>query len=341
MKRYYTYILAMLGIALLIISLSACNKISDSPTMNHISPSPTPIINPPVPDNDKKNALKYSNNKRSDSAPSNESSTGFELTVRDVTIYIGEDKDSVIKKLGPPSRIDETEYDFNYYVYNNDYCRLVFVAIADDKVVGLYTDSLGFSYNGICYGSGIDDVNKSLGSSFSLNSVLTKEYEDYTINVLVDKLVSHKVVGIYILAKSVKPDKYTETVKKNIELMVYDLTNSIRARNQEQVLSWSSSAALSARKHSLDMAENNYFNHNTPLGRKPSDRMRAEGIYYSTCGENIIAGYGTAILSSHAWFNSSGHRNNMLNPKFRYLGIGFTYRAESTYQTYITQDYYR
>ena len=52
--------------------------------------------------------------------------------------------------------------------------------------------------------------------------------------------------------------EYTSEVIRDVELMVYDLTNSIRRRNNIPLLSWSSSVAKASRKHSIDMAENRF-----------------------------------------------------------------------------------
>jgi uncharacterized protein YkwD len=266
---------------------------------------------------------------------------GEELNIRGVSISLGESIDSVLNKLGDPGRIVDTEYNFEYYIYNNDYSRLLFVAITDNKVVGFYTDSLDFNYKGISTGADLDTVNSALDKTFTLSEVLKHTKDGYTIKVLMDKLGTKAVTGIYVLSDSVEVDEYTDSVMRNIELMVYDLTNSVRVRNQSSVLSWSSSAALASRKHSVDMATNDFFDHINQKGEKPGSRIRAEGISYQTSGENIIAGYGSAILSNHGWFNSSGHRSNMLNTDFRYLGAGFTYDSDSTYKTYITQNFYR
>jgi uncharacterized protein YkwD len=263
------------------------------------------------------------------------------LSVRDTVISLGESEGSLIDKLGKPGRIDATEYDFNYYVYDNDYSRLLYVAVREGRVVGYYSDSLDFDYRGISSGSDIKTVRKALNSDFPMSDVITADNQDYTVHILLDQLITHKVTGIYVLDNSVKIDEYTEEVMKNIAHMVYDLTNSIRVRNDRSILSWSSSAALASRKHCFNMAENNFFSHSNPERQNAGDRLRAEGIYYQTHAENIIAGYGTAILSTHRWFNSTVQRDNMLSKKFRCLGVGFAYLPDSTYQTYITQNFYR
>jgi len=263
------------------------------------------------------------------------------LGVRGTSISLNEGIDLVISKLGSPNRIIDTENDFDYYIYNNDYSRLLFVAVKDGFVVGYYTDSIDLNFKGIRSGAGIHKVEKALGTTFSMAEVLTQTNDYYTVKILMDKLVTQTVTGIYLFANSIKQEDFSDSVMRDIELIVYDLTNSVRVRNNESILSWSSSAALSARKHSLNMSMNDFFDHLDPEGRSPGDRLKAEGISYRYSGENIIGGYGSAILSNHGWFNSSCHRKNMLNSNFRYLGVGFTYDPESTYNTYITQNFYR
>lgn len=267
--------------------------------------------------------------------------TETSLNVRGTVISLGDSEDSIIDKLGVPSRIDDTEYDFNYYIYDNDYSRLLFVAVRDGKVVGFYSDSLDFSYMGITSGSDISTVRKALNGNFPMSAVITADHETYTVDVLLDNLDTQKVTGINILDNSVKIDEYTEEAMKANELMVFDLTNSIRVRHQLPALSWSTSAAIAARKHSSNMANNKFFSHIDPERQNAGDRIRAEGVYYKTHAENIIGGYGTAILSTHAWFNSSAQRKNILSEKFRYLGVGFAYVSDSPYQSYFTQNFYR
>lgn len=291
-----------------------------TPPVSEITVSPTPAAKEPTP------------------LPKNAS---VKLNVRGQDIYLEESSESLLNKLGSPSRIDQTEYNYEYYIYNNNYKKLLFVAISNNKVVGFYTDSLDFKFKGIASGSDMTTVKKVLGKELELQEILTHQTDTYTLMLFMDTIGTKKVTGISVLNKTKGKASYSDEVRRNIELMVYDLTNSIRVRNGLDVLSWSSSAALAARKHSKDMAENNYFDHINLKGQTPGERLKAEGIYYSSCGENIIAGYGNAFVSTHGWFNSSGHRNNMLNPDFHSLGVGFTYQAKSTYKTYITQTFYR
>jgi uncharacterized protein YkwD len=94
-----------------------------------------------------------------------------------------------------------------------------------------------------------------------------------------------------------------------------------------------------ARKHSKDMATNNYFSHTNLAGKSPFDRMRAEGYKGGTMGENIAAGNSTAAATVTQWMNSDGHCANIMNKTYTQLGVGYWYNASSTYRHYWTQNF--
>ena len=94
-----------------------------------------------------------------------------------------------------------------------------------------------------------------------------------------------------------------------------------------------------ARAHSADMATKGYFDHTSPDGRSPFDRMRAAGYRGNLMGENIAAGQRTAAAVETAWMNSPGHRANILNCGYKVIGIGVATRSSSPYGIYWTQDF--
>jgi uncharacterized protein YkwD len=94
-----------------------------------------------------------------------------------------------------------------------------------------------------------------------------------------------------------------------------------------------------ARKHSKDMATNNFFAHNNLAGKTPFDRMKAEGYKGTTMGENIAAGNGTVAATMDQWMKSDGHCANIMNKSYTQLGVGYWYNATSTYRHYWTQNF--
>lgn len=54
-------------------------------------------------------------------------------------------------------------------------------------------------------------------------------------------------------------------------------------------------------------------------------------------GENIAAGNSTAAATVNQWMNSPGHRANILNKKYKELGVGHSHKPNSEYGDYWVQ----
>lgn len=123
-------------------------------------------------------------------------------------------------------------------------------------------------------------------------------------------------------------DVVAETVAKASDATLC-LLNRERARRGLQPLRIDPKLAGAAVSHSRDMVKRRYFEHESPNGRSPYQRMLAtryvpKGASW-TLGENI--GWGTESLAQpaalvKAWMASPGHRANILNGRFREIGIG-------------------
>lgn len=94
-----------------------------------------------------------------------------------------------------------------------------------------------------------------------------------------------------------------------------------------------------ARAHSQDMASRNYFDHTSLDGRTVGDRLRAAGYSGGGYGENIAAGNETAQATVAQWMRSPGHCENIMDPHFRTLGVGYAFGPNSSYGHYWTQNF--
>lgn len=115
--------------------------------------------------------------------------------------------------------------------------------------------------------------------------------------------------------------------------------NGIRSNYGLECFTWNEDLARLARLHSVDMAQNNFFNHTSLDGTTRSQRMLNAGIDYHYGGENIDYGYVDPFDALNGWFNSADHRNNLLNVNYTNLGVGFAYNETSDYHYYGTQDF--
>jgi len=76
-----------------------------------------------------------------------------------------------------------------------------------------------------------------------------------------------------------------------------------------------------ARAHAQDMLRRGYFSHVTPEGKDPFYRMKKAGITYKKAGENLA--YASTLTKAHnGLMHSKLHREAILNPQFKRVGIG-------------------
>jgi uncharacterized YkwD family protein len=113
-----------------------------------------------------------------------------------------------------------------------------------------------------------------------------------------------------------------------------DLVNQARADNGLAPLKVNLDLARVARIKAQDMADNGYFDHNSPTYGSPFDMMTKFGISYRTAGENIAKGSTGVDSLQTAFMNSSGHRANILGSSYTQIGIGI-YKTGGMY--YISQ----
>jgi uncharacterized protein YkwD len=155
---------------------------------------------------------------------------------------------------------------------------------------------------------------------------------------LVQGLEAKRIPSLQSVGGSYLPD---------LERTIFQYTNEVRQRNGLPTLTWENSLRDVARAHSADMLIRNYFSHENPDGRTPTDRIRAGcRLNMTMTGENIWMSNGrqsgdTRQLARHIvdnWMSSPGHRSNLLHPGFTDIGVGV---ATNGRQVQVTQVFIR
>jgi uncharacterized protein YkwD len=101
---------------------------------------------------------------------------------------------------------------------------------------------------------------------------------------------------------------------------------------------------MAAREHSHDMGAGSYFEHVSRDGRSPTDRMHAAGWAGRLSGENIYGGEKNGGTFSAAevvdgWMRSPGHCSNIMDPRWKTIGVGHASTPHSRLGNYWTQDF--
>jgi uncharacterized protein YkwD len=108
------------------------------------------------------------------------------------------------------------------------------------------------------------------------------------------------------------------------------LINSERASRGLKALRPSPQLRKAAETHSRSMVRDNFFDHVSPTGSTLLSRVRRgtgylRGTRNFALGENIAWGtgeYSSPRQTVENWMDSPGHRHNILNRRFRHIGIG-------------------
>ena len=156
-----------------------------------------------------------------------------------------------------------------------------------------------------------------------------------------------------------------------LEKEIHELINGERVNRGVPELLWDEEIAVIARDHSEDMATNDYFRHDNLRGESPTDRGNRAGYpchkslgggaFSYGLGENIWRGWeyssytygagGTqydwmsqnqlARAAVSSWMNSTGHRENILDPQYdkTAIGVGFGTAGGKDHAVYLTQNF--
>ena len=126
--------------------------------------------------------------------------------------------------------------------------------------------------------------------------------------------------------------KTTSEVPPNFAQEVLELVNYEREKEHLTPLKLSGSLSHYAQIRAKEITKK--FSHTRPSGYNCFTVIPKP---YKMVGENIAAGQRSAKEVVEAWMNSPSHRENIMNPKFRELGMGYLYLPDSKYKHYWAQ----
>ncbi len=123
---------------------------------------------------------------------------------------------------------------------------------------------------------------------------------------------------------------------------ILELVNNERAKEGLDPLSIDSQLDQAANFHNDEMVRADTMSHQLPGEANLGERVSATGYSWTRVAENVAAGYTTPEAVVEGWMNSPGHRENILNPEFIHIGIGYEYAPDNNnalndYDVYWTQ----
>lgn len=102
---------------------------------------------------------------------------------------------------------------------------------------------------------------------------------------------------------------------------VVGLVNRERIERGLNPVSTNQKLETAAKWKAEDMIEKDYWEH-FHNGKSPWDWMKEADYNYEDAGENLAIDFTEVELMHQAWMNSPSHRDNIINSKYKEIGVG-------------------
>ncbi|MGA9226967.1 MAG: CAP domain-containing protein [Mesobacillus sp.] len=291
---------------------------------------------------------------------------GIHQPEKGVGSLMGKDIDALKSVLGKPSRVDLSAYGFHWWVFNNDLDQYIQAGVLNGRVVTAYAIGPALNVEPFRIGQPVDEIFalnviepevtfELNGSTYKfelseqdMNTRPIVKMGEYFVQLYIDKftgsvssirymdkdtLIKERPYEMVYRGDLIEPPEPSEEdwlrIETGTEKQILDITNVMRARHALENLQWDDQTAEVAYAHSKDMAEEDYFSHESEKFGNLSDRLKAADVLYELAGENIAANYTDAPAVVEGWLNSESHREALLNNEFTHLGVG-VYRKHYT-----------
>lgn len=258
-------------------------------------------------------------------------------------VTLGMTRSALIRLLGDPVRTGNGQWGGQWYTYHDSYRNFLMVEVRDGLVSALYSNVTlnapaalqpGTRYRGTPSGA------RSLYQDETMDILrMADGGTALEVTVYLDHLDGDRINALMVRLPTYEPPVFSEQVIRAMEYDLLDVLNAERVKRGTGILTWSDGASRAALLHLQDMADRDYFAHNSPEGTTPGDRMSAQGIRWRISGENLAGGQRNVFEAHNAFLNSPGHRDVMLDSRFRHLGTAVHITTQG-YLYYYGQNFY-
>ena len=199
--------------------------------------------------------------------------------------------------------------------------KMVTVVIAATTMASF--SSLGVSAATI--NSNINQGTIDIGSIFTKGNTINTGNSTSTDNVGSDTTTNNastSATSIDVQGLPKLQTKYPINVQADAEQKILELMNAKRTEAGLKPLTIDNTLLQVSRYKSDYMIQDNFFDHTNPDGTKWTNWLQTIGYKYTTTGENIAYNTSDPVELFNQWWNSPGHRANMMNASYTKVGIG-------------------
>jgi uncharacterized protein YkwD len=149
----------------------------------------------------------------------------------------------------------------------------------------------------------------------------SRDYSDLKKNKIILTALVIAIISGFFLLFLLTPKSVAMNFNEISATELVFLTNQERIGQNLPALLPNNKLTEAAKNKALDILKKQYFSHNSPNGKKFSAWVKETDYPYIIVGENLAMGFGSSEEIIKAWMNSQKHRQNILMPKYREIGI--------------------
>lgn len=276
-----------------------------------------------------------------------------------VSTYIGQDVAQLTKQYGEPHRVDVSEVNDEWYVYNDTYETFMLVGIEKGKVAQIYVGGAAIDMAPFSVGQPIDELYRSMIIQSEVNVPIGENMYSFTLSeqdlhqrLLIayeglyaqvylseaqgtvqgvrfldaETLVTQQPYEMIFMGELVTKAPPTSYQQVDIHIaqakQLSDLANVARTREELLPLVHELKLDELASTHSEEMAQEGYLSSESPTNGDIKQQLEQAAITYEKAGSNVALSYVDAIEAMHGWLNSPSHRDMIMQPTFTHIGSG-------------------
>ncbi len=152
-------------------------------------------------------------------------------------------------------------------------------------------------------------------------------------SICVSAQTTHKVVSKKIIPPKKVVNATSKSVAPSFQTEMLAAVNAVRVKGYQcgdtffppvPRLTWEDKLQSSSKRHSNDLATNNFFEHESSDGTEMSTRVSQAGYKWRFCCENIALGYKDVQTAVQGWLKSESHCENIMQSEVTQMGAART-----------------
>lgn len=267
------------------------------------------------------------------SVPKGDAVMAKNVTINGKELTLGQTTEEITATFGAPTRIDETVYGLDRYIYDGD--GYFWVTFENDSAVEFFTPSSGFAYQGIKGGTVLKDTsNVDSISNVDHCAVMNSEYASARIPLDYE----NQICGLLLQTKEfASKDALTGSLnneqKADIEKELLEIINVQRKEAGLTVLTEIEGLDETAGAHSAEMVSKKYFDYKSKDGKTPFQRMMENGVQFHTASEVIATTRGDVVQLYTELLRTAAKQDSVMDSTMTQVGIGVDNDGKTLYLT--------